>query len=68
MPEPISFLKAKLNRTNERIEKAARLNSLIDAATLAAGRGDTQTHDDCLQQAQKLYEELNAHNPPISSH
>jgi len=68
MPEPISFLKAKLSKSADRIAKAARLNSLIDAATLAAGRGDTQTHDDCLQQAQKLYEELNAYNPPLSSH
>jgi len=68
MPDPVSFLKAKLNRSMSRIEKASRLNSLIDAATLAVSRGDTQTHDHCLQQAQKLYEELNAHHPAASSH
>lgn len=68
MPDPVSFLKAKLNRSMSRIEKASRLKGLVDAAHIAGQRGDTATETDCLQQAQKLYEELNANNPAASSH
>lgn len=60
MPEPVSFLQAKLTRAANRMEKAARLNGLLDAAHIAATMGETTREQDCLRQAQKLYEELNA--------
>ncbi len=68
MPEPVSLLQAKLDRSAARIEKAAKLNSLLDAAYIAGQIGDAAREQDCLQQAQKLYEELNANNPAASSH
>jgi hypothetical protein len=49
----------RLQLSAERLGKAARMNGLIDAAHVAQQIGDTAREQDCMREAQKLYEELN---------